>query len=145
MLLSFVDECYKTDTVFKNGFHRQVVMRELYVKMFQLEDPSTIRGNHSDLIAMTNKEGHWQCGPLPKRMKDYETFKIGDKFRLSWTEFVNQPRYMVEMQLEQAMKSMEAEAGELARQIKVIDDMIAKGTLDGSARDQMIAALKVKK
>ncbi len=120
-------------------------MRELYTKIFNLEDPNKIQGTHHDLIAMTNREGHWQCGPLPKRLRDYRIFKIKDKFGLSWTEFVNQPRYMVEYQLELALKEVESETNELNRQIRMIDEMIAQNKIDPASRDTMIAALKAKK
>lgn len=143
--MDFVEQCHKENVVFKNALHRRVVLRELYVKVYELIEGGKEHGNHLDLVAMTNREGHWQLGPLSRRMEDYCTFKIWDKYHLSWSEWVDQPRYIVLHQLKQAMKDVEEQLMNSKRQIDEIDNMIKSGKLDPKMREQFVALAMSKK
>lgn len=140
-LVEFVESCYAAGYVFKNGYHRQVVLRDLYMKVFGLTDTVGLLGNSLDLITMTNREGHWQSGPLSRRMRDYHEFKIWDYFKLNWSQWVDQPRYMVEAQLEMAIKEVEKDSAAKNKAINEIDQMIKEGKLDSKLRDQLVANL----
>lgn len=121
-----------------------MVLRELYSKIYGLHEPGKGHGNHLDLVAMSNKEGHWELGPLPRRMKDYYTFKIWDMFHLSWAEWVDQPRYIVEYQLTLAMRDMESKLNSNRKQIDEIDEMIKAGKLDAKMRDHFVSLVNTK-
>lgn len=144
LLMSFVESCHEKGVVFKNGYHRQVVLRDLYLQAFGLADPTKLHGNSLDLIAMTNREGHWQSGPLSRRLRDYREFRIWDYYKLNWSEWVDQPRYMVEQQLADAIREIEKEGLAMTKAINEVDLMIREGKLDKSLRDQYIS-MKIKK
>lgn len=141
LLMSFVEKCHADGILFKNGYHRQVVLRDLYLQIFGLIAPGKSLGNSLDLIAMTNREGHWQSGPLSRRLRDYREFKIWDQFKLSWNEWVDQPRYMVEQQLEMAIKEIEREASKMSKAVAEVDRMIKEGKLESKMRDQAISMM----
>lgn len=121
-LIELIKSCYENGIKFKDGFQRQYILRQAYVEMFSLHAPGKKTGSALDVITMTNKEGHSHLGPMSARMLDYRTCKIKDKFGMSWSEWVDQPRYMVEEQIHIAVREINDEL----RIAKQTDDLLAQ-------------------
>lgn len=120
------------------------MLRDLYVKLYQLHSERGMTNTALDVITMTNKEGHWQLGPLSKRLQDYRICKIKDKFGLSWTEFIEQPRYMVLEQIEIALREIAEDASRANDESNVIDTLLKQYNLGPEVRGDLLNVLRKK-
>lgn len=136
-LLDVIKHCYDNNVKFKDGYQRQYVLRKAYIEMFDLHSNMARTDTALDVITMSNKEGHSHLGPMSARMLDYRTCKIKDKFGMSWSEWVDQPRYMVEEQIHIAVREINEEL-KIARQTNEMLDQLRKaGISDDEAKKIM--------
>lgn len=101
-------------------------------------------GTALDVVTMTNKEGHWQLGPLSKRMMDYRVCKIKDKFGLSWTEFIDQPRYVVLEQIEIALREIAEDSTRASSENDMVDALLKQYNLGPEMRGDLLSILRKK-
>lgn len=143
----FVEKATESGIQFKDSYHRQYVLRELYVKLFELHDPKYLRDDPLDVVTMPNKEGHMdQCGPLASRNLDYRICKIKDKFGYNFSEWVDLPRYEVFLQMDIALKEIAAENAKSSEEHNLIDSISNQFNItDPAMKAELRALLKSKK
>ncbi len=123
-LVEFIDYIAKEKIKIKDGYQRQAMLRSVYMEIFGLHEPTKLRKNALDLVTMTNKEGHWRLGPIPRRLEDYRVCKIKDRYGMSWNEWVDNPHYLVEFMIDSCLRENLAEAQEKAGQLAQIEELM---------------------
>lgn len=86
----------------------KIVLREMYEEFYNIHTHSSKTEGYNPLasVAMHPCENITDHSLLEEAMEDYIKYKILEHFGLSWTEYITQPREIVEMQRRIAEKTM---------------------------------------
>ena len=112
-----------TDKLTLDSFESQLLLRDLYETNFRI-------ANHADpnrpmsLVAKQPKE---TLGPYSRERRLFHRFAslgVGELFKISVTEFLNQPRERVEMMFEIAEEKAAADARENSHVQRKLDDAV---------------------
>ena len=89
----------------------QMVLRDRYETSFQIYNHSLESSDHPFALIMMNwNEDSISQGSLHERMNQYIDYDIQKYFGLSFIEFIEQPTYVILMQLEIAVGRLKKEA-----------------------------------
>lgn len=78
------------------------------------------------LVLMNWNEDTITNGPLHERMRQYIDNEVGECFRISFPDFINQPTYVVVMMLEEAKRRMEKRSPESVQVEKALAALTGK-------------------
>lgn len=88
-----------------------MVLRDRYETSFQIYNHNEKAGEHPFALIMMNwNEDVLSSGPLHERMNQFIDRDIQKYFGLSFSEFIDQPSYVINMQLEVAEEKIRKEA-----------------------------------
>ena len=141
-ITTFIDMCANRGIRLRNGYQRQALCRELYLSLFELHDPTKKLNNALDLVLMTNKEGHWRQGPLARRMEDYRLCKIWDRYHYNFDDWIEQPRYRVEYQIDICLRENERDAITSGQQLDQVQALMQKFNLPVDKVGEVTAIVK---
>ncbi len=89
----------------------QMVLRDQYETTYGIYDHTAAENDHPfALIMMNDSEDTVTQGALHDRMAQYLDCDINKYFGLSFQEFIDQPTYVIVMQLEMAQERIRKEA-----------------------------------
>lgn len=134
--------CAANKIQLKSGYQRKAMALELYLSLFGLHDPTKKFGNALDLVCMTNKEGHWRQGPLPRRMEDYRLCKIKDRYGLSFDEWIDRPRYEVEYMIDLCLRENERDAVATGQHLDHVNQLMNDLKIPKDRFNEVSAAVK---
>lgn len=73
---------------FKDGFQKQVLLRQLYYEMFDIADPGSKR-SPLDLVRMHSKQGHAGLGPVQHIIEKYRLAGVYEVYHIDLDAFLD--------------------------------------------------------
>lgn len=102
----------------------QMVLRDGYETSYEIYNHADPKGEHPLALVMMNwNEDPITGGALHERMTQYIDLDIQKYFGISFLEFVDQPTYVVRMQIEMASEKIRKEAPAVAAAAQALRDL----------------------
>lgn len=121
------------DKGLKDGIAVQVLLRETYDKLYHIfdHDQPSAKDRPLALVALHEKERYVPHTRLHKLMERFVRYKVKERSGLSWTEFISQPRDIVEHWFnvclhEQERENRDPNNTKIANEIKAMEQTLAE-------------------
>lgn len=96
----------------------QILLRECYEQAYGIYNHKAAEGDHFALVRHHPSEDAITYSRLRERLEAFLDNKVGKELNMSFTEFINQPSYLCDLQLEILSKREPDNSAELERLLK---------------------------
>lgn len=78
----------------------QILLREAYEQAYGIYDHRNAKKDHLALVRFHASEDAITYSRLRERLEAFDDLKVGARLHMSFTEFISQPSYVCDLQLE---------------------------------------------